>query len=183
MRMLEVQSCRIALEDDRQDASYPVHEWTWLRGPISPTGSSAKSARAVVEVRRGGGGILPSALLGGEISAISDGSYVLRVAQSTDMTLGAPRTCVSRFWGSLAPGLPEEFALPALEGAGRVPKEPGVGVMVSIDRGAYDEVNSSPLAFRVAGKILAIALLANLRSVDIAESDLAGVDLSGVSGL
>jgi transcriptional regulator with XRE-family HTH domain len=54
--------------------------------------------------------------------------------------------------GSLVPGLPEEFAQPALEGAGRFPKEPGVGVMVSIDRGAYDEINSSPLAFRVAGR-------------------------------
>jgi hypothetical protein len=123
----------------------------------------------VVEVRRGGGGILPSALLGGEISAITDDSYVLRVAQSTDMTLGAPQTCVSRFWGSLVPGLPEEFALPALEGAGRVPKEPGVGVMVSIDRGRmmrsilHPWPSGSPVRFG-RGRVPFVALLEPARS-------------------
>jgi hypothetical protein len=58
------------------------------RGAISPTGSSARSARAVVEVRRGGGGIPPSALLGGEIFAISDDSYVVLPSAMTRTLFG-----------------------------------------------------------------------------------------------
>jgi hypothetical protein len=68
------QSWQIALEGDRQDASYPIREWTWLHGTTGPTGPSAKSARAVVEVRRGGGRLLPLVLLSGEASATSDDS-------------------------------------------------------------------------------------------------------------
>jgi hypothetical protein len=83
------------------------------------------------------------------------------------MTLGAARTCPSRFGGALVPGLPPEFAQATLDGLVRVPAKWDSGGLLVVDRGAYDEVDSSSVAFELAGGLLVLALLARIDGTDL----------------
>jgi hypothetical protein len=73
----------------------------------------------------------------------------------------------------LVPGLPPEFAQAALDGLARVPAQWDSGGLIVVDRAAYDEVDSSPVAFEFASRLLVLTLLARLAGSDL--------DLSGVS--
>jgi hypothetical protein len=95
--------------------------------------------------------VLPRALMGGEIRLTGSEARVMKVGQSAEMTLGAARTCPSRFRGPLVPGLPPEFAQATLDGLVRASVEWHSGGFLLVDRGAYDEVDSSPVAFELAG--------------------------------
>jgi hypothetical protein len=83
------------------------------------------------------------------------------------MTLGAAKTCPSRLSRPLVPGLPPEFAQATLDGLVRVPVAWDSGGFLVVDRAGYDEVESSPVAFELAGGLLVLALLARLRGTDI----------------
>jgi hypothetical protein len=151
---------QIAVGDDDGAAGYVVDDWLeWSDlDPGSSPESRTDTVRAIAEVRRGAGGVIPRALIGGEMRHTGRGARQVRVGQSSKMTLGAARTCASLFRGMLVPGLPPEFAQAALDGV--------------VDRAAYDEVDSSPVAFEFAGGLLVLALLARLAG--------SGLDLSGV---
>ena len=88
------------------------------------------------------------------------------------MTLGAAKTCPSRLSRPLVPGLPPEFAQATLDGLVRVPSTWDSGGLLVVDRGGYDEVESVPVAFELAGGLLVLALLARLRGTDINVSTL-----------
>jgi hypothetical protein len=90
------------------------------------------------------------------------------------MTLGASRTYASLLKGVLVPGLPPEFAQATLDGVVRVPAHRDSGDLIVVDRAAYDEVDSSPVAFEFAGGLLVLALLARLAGSDL---DLSGLVL------
>jgi hypothetical protein len=166
---------QIAVGDDDGAASYVVDDWLeWSDpDPGSPPESRTDTVRAMVEVRRGAGGVIPRALIGGEMRRTGRSARQVRVGQSSKMTLGAARTCASLFRGMLVPGLPPEFAQAALDGVVRVPAQWDSGDLV-VDRAAYDEVDSSPVAFEFAGGLLVLALLARLAGSDL---DLSGVGL------
>jgi hypothetical protein len=165
---------QIAVGDDDGAAGYVVDDWLeWSDlDPGSSPESRTDTVRAIAEVRRGAGGVIPRALIGGEMRHTGRGARQVRVGQSSKMTLGAARTCASLFRGMLVPGLPPEFAQAALDGVVRVPAQWDSGDLIVVDRAAYDEVDSSPVAFEFAGGLLVLALLARLAG--------SGLDLSGV---
>jgi hypothetical protein len=79
---------------------------------------------------------------------------------------------VRRFAGPLVPGLPSEFAQAALDGLVRCTSTWHSGGLLVVDRGAYDEVDSSPVAFEIAGGLLGLALLAELEGTKLDASAL-----------
>jgi hypothetical protein len=148
--------------DDDEMAAYLVDDWLeWSEaGPPSAAVRGTSAARAVVEVRGRSGGVVPRAVVGGEMQPSDLGIQMFRVGQSAGMTLGAARTYLSRIGGALVPGLPPEFAQAVLDGLVRVPVQWDSGGVLVVDRGAYDEVDSSPVAFELAAGILVLVLLA-----------------------
>lgn len=167
---------QIAVSDDDGAASYVVDDWLEWSDPDtgSPPESRTDTVRVIVEVRRGAGGMIPRALIGGEMRRTGHSARQVLVGQSSKMTLGAARTCASLFRGMLVAGLPPEFAQAALDGVVRVPAQRDSGYLIVVDRAAYDEVDSSPVAFEFAGGLLVLALLARLAGSDL---DLSGVGL------
>jgi hypothetical protein len=140
---------QIAVGDDDGAAGYLIDDWLeWSDPDPGPSPESRTDAvRAIVEVRRGAGGVIPRALLGGEMRHAGRGARQVRVGQSSTMTLGASRTYASLLKGVLVPGLPPEFAQATLDGVVRVPAHRDSGDLIVVDRAAYDEVDSSPVAF------------------------------------
>jgi hypothetical protein len=166
---------QISVSDDDGVATYAVHDWVqWPEtGPISIPASGTSAVRAVVEVRKRGGGVRPRAAVGGELRS-SDGARVFRVGQSVAMTLGSAKTYPSKLSGTMVPGLPPEFAQAALGGLVRGRAQWSSGGLLVVDRGAYDEVDSSPVAFGLAAGMLLLALVARLDGTDL---DVCAVDL------
>ncbi|HSR87249.1 MAG TPA: hypothetical protein VLM11_23965 [Streptosporangiaceae bacterium] len=167
---------QIAVHDDDGAATYLADEWlVWSAAAPAPSPRCRTgSARAVVEVRTTAGGARQRALVGGELCLDGSDARLIRVGQSSEVRRGAARTCPSRLRGLLIPGLPPEYAQPVLDGLVRVPAEWDAGGLLVVDRGAYDEVDSSAFAFELAGGLLALALLARLAGTDL---DIAALDL------
>jgi hypothetical protein len=117
----------------------------------------------VVEILRQSGGLAPRALLGGSFTP-GTGSVVINVGVSEPAGEVAA-TCQSQLWKPLIPGVPSEFAEAAMAGIVRRQQLPG-GLLV-VDRGAHDRVESSPLAFELAGELF----------VSLVASELAGTNL------
>jgi hypothetical protein len=93
--------------------------------------------------------------IGGTLEPSTNQSLEVVLQISEDLPLGAETTCPGAFGRNLVPGLPEEF----IE---RIPTalmtrfaRPGV---ITIDRAAYDEVESSLHAFSLAADLLAVVL-------------------------
>jgi len=158
---------RVAVRDDEAAARYSIADWLEWSDRVAVEETESGRARAVVEVRRSGGGLLPLALVGGEMIRTGDDSRRIRVGQSSGMTLGSVKACRSAFGGSLVPGLPPEFAQATLDGAVRVPADWKSGAELVVDRGAYDEVDSAGVAFERAGGLLVLTLLARLDGSDL----------------
>lgn len=157
----------VAVHNDEAAGTYLITNWLECSELAPASKSRLGSARAVVEVRRKAGGVLPRALVGGEIRLTGSETRLLKVGQSAQMTLGAAKTCPSLLGRALVPGLPPEFAQATLDGLMRVPTTWDSGGLLVVDRGGYDEVESSPVAFELAGGLLILALLAQLRGTEI----------------
>jgi hypothetical protein len=120
--------------------------------------------RAVVEILRQGGGLAPRALVGG-IFVPSDGGLTVKVAWSAGDPVAGP-ACKSQLSRQpLVRGLPEEFARPVMTGITRRLRLPS-GVL-SVDRGGYDPVESSPNAFELAADLFCVVLAARLAGQDV----------------
>jgi hypothetical protein len=111
--------------------------------------------RAFVEILHRRGGHPQLALIGGTLEPSTNQSLEVVLQISEDLPLGAETTCPGAFGRNLVPGLPEEF----IE---RIPTalmtrfaRPGV---ITVDRAAYDEVESSLHAFSLAADLLAVVL-------------------------
>jgi hypothetical protein len=129
---------QIAVGDDDRAASFVVDDWLeWSDldpGPLPEI--RADAVRAIVEVRRSVGSLLPRALNGGEMRLTRRGARQVQVGQSSRMTLGAAKTYASRLRGTLVPGLPPEFAQATLDGIVRVPADWDSGGLIVVDRAA-----------------------------------------------
>lgn len=123
-----------------------------------------RAVRAIVEIVRYGGAIMPRALVGGKFFP-SDRPGMLTIDISTSSAaIDGPLT-VSRLSTALTCGLPKEFAVAVLdELAGSRSLASG---HVAIDRGAFDPVESSPLAFRWAARVLAAVFTAGRATADV----------------
>jgi hypothetical protein len=111
-------------------------------------------ARAVVEILRRGGGLMPRALLGATFTPTGSTEMLITVRTSGPNAAGEP-SCVSQLAGDLVPGLPDEFGHAVVEGIAKKALLPG---RFEIDRSAFDPVESSPFAFGLAADILAVVL-------------------------
>jgi hypothetical protein len=126
------------------------------RESLPMQGESIDTARrAFVEILHRRGGHPQLALIGGTLEPSTNQSLEVVLQISEDLPLGAETTCPGAFGRNLVPGLPEEF----IE---RIPTalmtrfaRPGV---ITIDRAAYDEVESSLHAFSLAADLLAVVL-------------------------
>lgn len=134
--------------------------------------NSRTQVRAIVEVYRLVGGKSQRALIGGELRLAAHSGRNVRIGLSPGLTMGASATCQSNFSNALVPGLPAEFAEAALDGIVRFPAERPVGFLVIVDRAAYDEVNSSQVAYEFVGGLLMATLLARLHGSDLDQSRL-----------
>lgn len=160
---------RVATDEDQPLASYEAADWLKWSGPVQLADSRSSSVRAVVEVMRRGVGV--RALIGGELHLTGDLDREVSIEVSSQkLTLGASATVPSFLWGSLVPGLPTEFAVSSLDGIAKAEAGWNIGGLLVVDRGAYHEVDSSPIAFEMAGTLLIAALLAKSRGSDLDES-------------
>jgi hypothetical protein len=112
---------------------------------------SVRSGRAAVEIYRSVG---YRALLGGTASKRSDHQIELQVFDSGQHFSGEQRI-VGELGHELFVGLPKEYVVGVLDGLLSSPLGPST---VTIDQAAFDEVDSSIAAFRLAGLSLGLAM-------------------------
>jgi hypothetical protein len=138
--------------------------------------TSAEVLSVMVEVFRSGSGILPRALIGGTFEP-GGSDLITEVWASGPITLNAPRTCESTLAGPLVPGLPDEFAEVCVDAV--LDASQGLcNGKLTISVGGFDEMNSSPIAFRHASEALALVVKAHLFSNGNFARDLSHLTLS-----
>ena len=152
-------SWRVAVSDENATAVYEIQDWLELSQRGTGAARQPAQARAVVEVHKFTGGKSQRAMIGGDIRLGGPAARTIRVGQSSGLTLGAAATCHSELARPLVPGLPPEFARAALSGIFRVHADWSPALLITVDRAAYDEVDSSEFAFEFAGRLLLATLL------------------------
>jgi hypothetical protein len=144
---------RVSLSADEQRAAY--HGVSVQLVTISATPKSGPVRRCLVELHHRMSGHPQRALLGATLVPRNRKSLAISIPMSGKLTLGAKTTCPSRLDRRLVPGLPDEFTEAVLEGIS-LPDLPAGELIV--DRAAYDEVASSPFAFRHVAELVAVLL-------------------------
>lgn len=126
-----------------------------LAAPVAT--ADVAEAQATVEVMRRGGGMRPRALLGGQYTPAPTQGLRVEVGLVGEPSFDEA-TCPSQLWKPLVPGLPEEFIDAVVQGLAEGGLASGV---LLVNRGAYDPVESSNVAFRFAGALLASVVAAS----------------------
>ena len=130
------------------------------------------SVEIFAELRRRSSGVVPIAILGATYRP-GTGPLVIRVAATGEYTLGGTRDLRSRLVRRLVSGLPLEYATVVLAEIARSAAELGFpGGIIEVNRGGYDEVDSSKFAFRKAAEFLTWALLKSSSSGFPTEDDI-----------
>ena len=155
-----------ALLDDDEAAAYDVVEWRRSSRPASRSSATSSEVRMMVEVLRRFGGLAPRALVGGRFTPNPGGQTVLEIGIGHEFEVGTVvATYPSRLWSrGFALGLPPDFVegvSKGIDGASDLP----AGVL-TIDRGGFDEVNSSEVIFEQAASVLVACLAARLAGRD-----------------
>ncbi|MBO3089225.1 hypothetical protein [Cellulomonas dongxiuzhuiae] len=164
--IISVGSRRAAVVEDESTAVFDAEGVVRETTPSHAASTSSSPARCVVEILRQGGGMMPRALVGGTFTPHEGKDLVIEVRTSGPALAGVP-TGASNLWDPLVPGLPEEFARPSVAGVLRAGLPSGQFVL---DRAAFDPVESSPMAFELAGELLAVVLGAMSGGRDVEES-------------
>ena len=154
MMVAEMGYRRVAVGIDRPLAQYASQEVH--RESLPLPGATVRGARrACVEIFHGVGGNPRSALIGGVLVPSTAHQLEVELNISENCPIGAAPTCPGAFGRDLVPGLAEEF-IKRIPGAlmTRIAR-PGV---ITIDRAAYDEVESSVLSFSLAADLLGLVL-------------------------
>lgn len=120
--------------------------------------------RAFVEILQRAGGNPQRALLGGTLSPGTTGLLEVVLHVSENPPLGAAASYPGAFSHELVPGLPEEFIARIATALATRLAHPGV---ITIDRAAYDEAESSVYGFALAADLLGLVL--NYESLPEAE--------------
>ena len=118
-------------------------------------GTLVTARRALVEVHHRVGGNPQRALVGGVLLPAAGDALELEVRLSGSITLGATPSYQGALGRHLVPGLPDEIG-----GAVEVALFAGIKCAghFTVDRAAYDEVESSSHIFGVAAGLLALVL-------------------------
>ncbi|UYY81980.1 hypothetical protein OIT41_02570 [Arthrobacter sp. YA7-1] len=146
---------RASVIDDELTASFTLGRTILESVQTKSSREPLRPVRAVVEIVRHGGGLMPRALLGGAFTPGEDGADLLIEVQTSGEDYAGKPSCKSRLWTPLIPGLPDEFAHSVVDGFIRRPLPAG---RIVVDRAAFDPVESSPMAFELAAELLAIVL-------------------------
>ncbi|GAB2718038.1 hypothetical protein ACX801_05725 [Arthrobacter bambusae] len=164
---------RASVIDDEPTASFALGRVILESVQTKCSLDTLRPVRAVVEILRHHGGLMPRALLGGAFTPSDDeGDLLIEVQTSGEHSTGKP-SCKSHLWTPLVPGLPDEFAQSVVDGFIRRPLPAG---RVVVDRAAFDPVESSPLAFELAAELLAIVLDAMLMEREVEQSARATIE-------
>jgi hypothetical protein len=157
----------VAVDEDVPEAAY--HPAKQLRAAQKPAGAKEpKGARAIIEVQRNLGGMRWRALLGG-MWVPGDGNEVATEVGVADAeTLKAQSTCPSLLndHHPYRAGLTDEFAPHVLGGVQDGIRQSACGPgTIAIDRAGFDD-ESSGIIFHLAGRTLAVVLVAIARGDD-----------------
>jgi hypothetical protein len=164
---------RASVIDDELTASFAPGRTILELVQTKSSRDALRPVRAVVEIVRHAGGLMPRALLGGAFTpSEGEADLLIEVQTSGEDSTGTP-SCRSRLWTPLIPGLPDEFAQPVVDGFIRRPLPAG---RIVVDRAAFDPVESSPLAFELAAELLAIVLHAMLTGREVEQSARAAIE-------
>ena len=137
-------------------ASQQILEYDYL--PTRELGDHA-SAEILAELRMPSSGVVPMAILGATYQPAA-GSLLIRVVSSGEYTPGGIPRLPSKLAEPLISGLPLEYATVVLDEIAKTTAEMGFpGGMIEVNRGGYDEVDSSEFAFRKTARFLTWALL------------------------
>ncbi len=155
-----------ALLEDDEAAAFDVVEWRRSSRPASRSSATSSEVRLIVEVLRRFGGLAPRALVGGRFTPKPGRRTVLEIGVGHEFEVGSVvDTYPSRLWSrGFALGLPPDFVegvSRGIDGASDLP----AGVL-TIDRGGFDEVNSSEVIFEQAASLLVACLAARLAGQD-----------------
>lgn len=164
---------RASVIGDELTASFALGRTVLESVQTKSSRDALRPARAVVEIVRHGGGLMPRALLGGAFTPSEDGADLLIEVQTSGEDCTGKPSCKSRLWTLLIPGLPDEFAQSVVDGFIRRPLPAG---RIVVDRAAFDPVESSPLAFELAAELLAIVLHAMLMGREVEQSARAAIE-------
>lgn len=159
-------SRRAAIRAEESTAAYLGGEVARCERPGSADAGS--SQRLVVELSRPFGGMTMRALLGAEFSPNARGAVtVFEVPFGAPMGFGATAECSSELGRPLVAGLPHDFVGAVLDGlAGDAEAAMLPSGLLRVDRAGFDEMGSSELAFKLAGRLLHSVLDAVLRGAD-----------------
>lgn len=111
--------------------------------------------RAFVEILHRRGGHPQLALIGGTLAPSATQLLEVSLHVSADLPIGAAATYPGAFGRNLVPGLPEDFVEQIPSALMTRLARPGI---ITIDRAAYDEAESSVHAFSLAADLLAVVL-------------------------
>lgn len=127
-----------------------------------------QDARAVVEIQRALGGMRMRALLGGAFTPDPGGATTaFEIPVGGPLGIGSPAECDSELGRRLVAGMPEDFADAAMSGLAGAEDDAGMPAgVLRVDRAAFDEVDSSETAFRLAGDLLRHAIRALTAGLD-----------------
>lgn len=119
--------------------------------------------RASIEVRRTGGGLVPHALLGGELGPASHSTLEVTIPTSGPIRPNGIRRAGLLASAYLVPGLPDEFLDAVVAGIRRQQRSLVSGHFRILQAG-YDPVESSSDVFRRAAALLVRVLVARTES-------------------
>ncbi|NMM15927.1 MAG: hypothetical protein HHJ14_01970 [Cellulomonas sp.] len=145
---------RVAVGIDCPLARYALHGVR--RESLPMLGETVVTVRrAFVEIYRGVSGHPQRALIGATLRPSTTHQLEIEVHVSEPLPSGATTTCPAAFGRDLVPGFPEEFIERVPAALMKEFARPGV---ISVDRAAYDEADSSVIAFSLAADLLALVL-------------------------
>lgn len=152
--IVELGNRRAAIHLDVEAARYGADHEARQARHLAGSGLTDEK-RAVVEVHHRVGGNPQRALLGAVLESGPADELSIRVGLSGTITNGAVPSCPGSLGRDLVPGLPDEFGLAVAEALSFGLHIPGV---LTVDRAAYDEVESSRRIFGIAAAVLAVVL-------------------------
>lgn len=123
--------------DDEPTASFALSRVILESVQTKSSRDTLRPVRAVVEIVRHHGGLMPRALLGGTFTPSEDEADLLIEVQTSDGHSTGKPSCKSHLWTPLIPGLPDEFAQSVVDGFIRRPLPAG---RIVVDRAAFDPV-------------------------------------------
>ncbi|MDQ0028783.1 hypothetical protein [Arthrobacter bambusae] len=163
---------RAWIDQDGLGAAFVAERIIHKSVPGWPKEICARPSRAVVEILRFGGGLMPRALLGGIFQPSCAGELVVEVGATGKTVAGVP-SCASQLSSSMVPGLPDEFARSVADGLVARPLPAG---LIVVDRAAFDPVDSSPFAFILAAELLTAVLEAKSLDRNVKEAARAAIE-------